>query len=190
PLFVIWAAVGPAGDILIYDEWHNYEFNKAKDPNFGVTEYKEQFKIKESVLKGQPITRILDRHFGNQRRTMGGLTLKQEFANVGLDFQDSYSIGDIGAEVETGILKVKDALRYNDKRPVDSLNRPKLTVADHCTNTIHAMERWSRDPKSGKPKEEYKDGADDVRYLVMANPEQYKPVDWDIKSLSYGVNNG
>lgn len=190
PLFVIWAAVGPAGDILIYDEWPNFEFHNARDPNFGVAEYKEQFVIKESILKGQPITRILDRHFGNQRRTMGGLTLKQEFANVGLDFQDSYSIGDIGAEVETGILKVKDALRYDDKRPVDSLNRPKLMVADHCTNTIHALERWSRDPKTGKPKEEYKDGADDVRYLVMANPEQYKPVDWDIKSLSYGVNNG
>jgi hypothetical protein len=190
PLFVIWAAIGPAGDITIYDEWPNYEFNKAKDPNFGVREYAEQFKMKEIRVQGKPIQRILDRHFGNARRTLGGLTLKQEFSEVDIDFMDSYTISEVGAEVETGILKVKDALRYNDKKPIDALNQPKLRVTDNCTNTIHALERWSRDPKSGKPKEEYKDGCDDVRYLVMANPEVYKPVDWDIASVSYGVNTG
>lgn len=190
PLAVIWAAVGSAGDILVYDEWPNYEFNRAKDPNFGVEEYKNQFAIKEGILKGQNITRILDRHFGNARRTMGGLTLKQEFGNVGLDFLDSYSIADVSAEVETGILKVKDALRYNESKPIDALNRPKLMISSECINTIHALERWSRNPKTGKPQEEYKDFADVIRYLVMANPEQCKPVSWDIKTLSYGVNNG
>ena len=189
PLFVIWAAIGTAGDITIYDEWPNFEFNKAKDPNYGVAEYAEQFKIKEVRVQGKPIQRILDRHFGNARRTLGGLTLKQEFSEVGIDFMDSYTISEIGAEVETGILKVKDALRYNDKKPIDALNQPKLRVSDNCTNTIHALERWSRDPKTGKPKEEYKDGADVVRYLVMSNPEVCKPVDWNIESLSYGVNN-
>ena len=189
PLFVIWAAIGSAGDITIYDEYPNFEFNKAKDPDWGCQQYAEMFKSKEFRIKGRPIQRILDRHFGNTRRTLGGLTLKQEFGNVGIDFMDSYSIADVSSEVETGILKVKDALRYNDKKPIDALNQPKLRVTDNCTNTIHALERWSRDAKSGKPKEEYKDGCDDVRYLVMSNPEVCKPVDWGIEALSYGVNN-
>ena len=119
---------------------------------------------------------------------MGGPTLKQEFAEFGIEFIDSYTSDD-KTEVETGILKVKDLLRYNKAKPVDSLNRPRLIIADHCTNTIHALERWSRDPKTGKPKEEYKDFADDIRYLAMANPEleEYKP--WEVVPAKYGVGN-
>ena len=190
PLAVIWASVGQAGDIFIFDESPNYEFNKAKDPNFGVKEYVELFKTKEAILGGRPVNRILDRHFGNQRRTLGGLTLKQEFANFNFNFADSYSISDVTAEVETGILKMKDALRYDKTKPLDSINRPKLTISANCINTIHALERWSRDPKNGKPKEEYKDFADVVRYLVMSNPEVRKPSNYKPEVLSYGVNAG
>lgn len=187
PLACIWAAVGPTGVIEVYDEYPmGIEFQGAKDSNLTVVDYAALFRQKE---EGRPIhTRILDRHFGNARRTMGGLTLKQEFGEVGIDFIDSYTSDD-KTEVETGILKVKDLLRYNKDKPIDGLNRPRLVIADHCTNTIHALERWRRDPKTGKPMEEYKDFADDIRYLAMANPEMDPHRPWEQRVAHYGVGN-
>jgi hypothetical protein len=188
PLACIWAAIDATGTLQIYDEYPlGIEFQGMKDSNLTVQEYAELFKTKE---ERRPIgTRILDRHFGNVRRTLGGMTLKQEFGEFGIDFQDSYSIADASSEVETGILKVKDLLRYDKSKPIDNLNRPRLMIADHCLNTIHALERWSRDEKTGKPKENYKDFADCVRYLAMCNPEIEPHRPWEQKAAHYGVGN-
>jgi hypothetical protein len=187
PLASIWAAVGAGGDVTIYQESPEFEFQGAKDSNMGVKEYAELFHALEGHWS--PDTRILDRHFGNSRRTVGGLTLKQEFGNAGLDFMDSYTISDAGAEVETGILRVKDYLRYDTSKTLDNLNRPRLQICENCRNSIAAMERWSRDPKNGKPKEEYKDFADVIRYLCMANPELEVQRVWEARPAHYGVNN-
>ena len=187
PIMVIWACVDAIGVITIYDEYPHFKFQGAKDSNLTVKDYAQLFKIQEGHFKAQD--RILDRHFGNVRRTMGGLTLKQEFAEQGIEFIDSYSIGDISSEVETGIMKVKDLLRYNKDKPIDSINRPLIQFFESCTNTIHGMERWSRDPKSGKPNDEYKDPADCVRYLAMARPQIRTDRVWDNKPLHYGVGN-
>jgi len=187
PLACIWAAIGPDGALTIYDEYPSFEFQGAKDSNMTVPDYVDLFRSKE---EGRKIDiRILDRHFGNVRRTLGGLTLKQEFGERGIDFMDSYSIADVGTEVETGILRVKDYLRYNKDKPVDGINRPKLYVAENCINVLHSFERWRRDEKTGKPKEEYKDFADCVRYLCASSPEVDKPRTWETTAAYYGVNN-
>jgi phage terminase large subunit-like protein len=186
PLACIWAAIGPDGALTIYDEYPSFEFQGARDSNMTVGDYADLFKTKEEGRKVD--IRILDRHFGNVRRTLGGLTLKQEFGERGIDFMDSYSIADISTEVETGILRVKDYLRYNKDKPVDGLNRPKLYIADTCINVLHSFERWRRDEKTGKPKEDYKDMADCVRYLCMASPEVDRPRSWEVTPAHYGVN--
>ncbi len=187
PLAIIWGAIGPDGSITIIDESPSIEFQGARDSNQTVADYVELFTSKE---EGRKVScRILDRHFGNVRRTLGGLTLKQEFGERGVDFVDSYSIADDKTEVETGILRVKDYLRYNKEKPIDSLNRPRLYIDKRCTNMIKSMERWRRDEKTGKPKEEYKDFADCIRYLVMANPQIEAPREWVSTASHYGVNN-
>src|SRR3990167_2060381 len=187
PLACIWAAVDATGVLQIYDEYPlGVEFHGSKDSNLTVVDYAALFRAKEEGRKIQ--TRILDRHFGNARRTLGGLTLKQEFGEVGIDFIDSYTLDD-KTEVETGILKVKVLLRYNKEKPIDGLNRPRLMVAEHCTNTIHALERWRRDPKTGKPMEECKDFSDCVRYLAMCDPSIEPDRPWEQRAAHYGVGN-
>ena len=188
PVFSIWATVDGTGALHIYDEYPDFEFEGAKDSNLGVDDFSKIFLAREA---GKEVhVRILDRHFGNNRRTMGGLTLRQEFAQEGIFFQDSYQVGDISVEVETGILKIKDYLRYDASRPIDNLNRPKLTIDPKCVNTIAAIERWARDPKTGKPQEKYKDPVDCVRYLVESNPEVQTVREWGERRVAqYGVNN-
>jgi hypothetical protein len=177
PLAVLWAYVEKTGHVHIYDEWPSTDFQGAKDDNIDVKGYIKIFREKE--IHGPVQTRILDRHFGNSRRTLGGRSLKQEFSDPdnddnktfkGMDFSDSYTMA-IDVEVETGIRAMKASLTYNKDLPVDNLNCPRLTISPKCKNTIKAMIRWGRNPKTGRPKEEFKDFADIVRYLVMAKPE-------------------
>lgn len=185
PLAVLWSYVDHTKTIHIYDEYPSFEFQGAKDSNLTVKDYADEFKRREAGRRIQD--RIMDRHFGNVRRTLGGQTLKQEFSMFGVDFTDSYSM-DASVEVETGILKVKEYLRYDKDKPLDSLNGPKLIISPTCRNTISSFERWSRDPSKGKPNEDYKDFADCVRYLVMSNPEIEIRRAWNApKPAYYGV---
>lgn len=186
PLAVVWAYVDAAGVVRIYDEWPENQFEGSRDSNLTVADYSRIFREREC---GRDFTRILDRHFGNVRRTMGGISLRDEFAQQGIIFQDSYQTADIASEVETGIAIVKGFLRYDTSKAIDGLNRPKLEISPKCINTIASLERWSRDPKTGKPKEYCKDHADCVRYLLAANPGVSIPDgNWnDADTPTYGV---
>lgn len=187
PCAFLWAYVDKTKTVHIYDEYPNFEFQGAKDDNLTVADYANIIRKKN---EGRIVSNyILDRHFGNTRRTLGGSTLKQEFDTAGIEFQDSYSMA-TDVEVETGILKIKDYLKYDKTKPMDALNRPKLIISPVCHNTITAMERWSRNPKTMDPKEEYKDFADLVRYLVMSDPEVDRPINMSTPKMAhYGVNN-
>lgn len=182
PLAAVFAWVNSVGDVYIYDEYPETPFHGAKDPGLNPKQYVELFKAKEH---GKEFTRILDRHFGNQTRVMGGLTLKQEFGELGFDCIDSYRVGENLPEVETGIFKVRDYLAYDKTRKIDALNKPKLTISPTCLNTIASFEKWMRDPDTGKPKEQFKDHADCVRYLLSANPEFEKKREWGTGQTAY-----
>jgi hypothetical protein len=187
PIASIWAQVDASGVVQVYDESpSDIQFEGARDSNLSVSDYIQLFRAKE---QGRNISvRILDRHFGNVRRTMGGLTLRQDFAEKGMEFVDSYAT-DPQVEVETGILKVKEYLKYDKSKPLDSLNTPKIVISPTCKNTIASFERWGRNPDTGKPKEEYKDFADCVRYLLMRNPVHEIASSWTPSGGGhYGVN--
>lgn len=175
PLAIVWRFVDRAGVLHYYDEYPGFEFHGAKDSDLAVSDYVQLIKSKE---EGRVVgTRILDRHFGNARRTLGGLTLKQEFSEAGLEFEDSYTM-DPAAEVEAGILKVKEYLKHDKEKPLDSLNRPKIVIHPRCKNLIAAFERWGRNPVTGKPLDDHKDFMDLVRYDVMSNPSFESGSSW------------
>ena len=184
PFAMAWRYVDAAGVVHYYDEWPNFEFQGAKDSNLTVKDYADLIRSKES---GRLVdSRILDRHFGNIRRTNGGLTLKQEFAEQGIEFRDSYTNAE---EIETGILKVKQYLAYDKTKGIDALNRPKVRISPRCKNLITALERWGRDPKTGKVQENYKDFADLIRYDLSSNPHIEQETHWTHTSQAfYGVN--
>lgn len=184
PCFALFSFIGADKVLHIYDEYPNTPFFNAKDSNLTVKDYVEIFRTKEG---NRNFIRILDRHFGNAQRTLGGLTLRQEFSQAGLGFIDSYHVAENLFEVETGILKIKEFLKYDKTKPIDSLNRPKIVISPRCRNLITAIERWSRDPDTQKPLEEFKDPIDCLRYLVMADPEVYVPRQWGGPSGFYGV---
>lgn len=185
PLAMLWRYVDEAGVLHYYDEYPESTFEGAKDSNLTVSDYAAIIKAKES---GRTISdRILDRHFGAARRSLGGKTLKEEFSEAGINFRDSYTLGE---EIETGISKIKEYLKWDKSKPQDSLNRPRIRISPKCRNLIAALERWGRDPKTGKPLEAYKDFIDVLRYDVMSNPAVEVARDWGgLRQAHYGVGN-
>jgi hypothetical protein len=191
PLAILWDFVDRAGVLHFYDESPDFDFEGSKDSNLTVKDYALMFKAKE---EGRRIdTRILDRHFGNVRRTLGGQTLKEQFADtdalgpLAVEFQDSYAM-DPAVEVETGILKVKEYLKYDATKAIDALNRPRIVIHPRCKNTIAAFEKWSRNPKTYKPLENFKDFMDLVRYRVMSDPKVEETAAWPtVHRPFYGV---
>lgn len=181
PFAILWRWVDKTGTVHYYDEYPEVKFQGAKDSNLTVKEYAELIRARENGRQFE--SRILDRHFGNVRRTTGGLTLKQEFDEQKLEFTDSYAMA--GDEVETGILKVKDYLRYDTTKPIDAVNRPRIVISPKCKNLIAAFQSWGRDPKTLKPKEDYKDFMDLVRYDLMSNPEVDPGSTWKSGSKPY-----
>jgi hypothetical protein len=95
---------------------------------------------------------------------------------VDVDFYPSYQAQE---EIETGITKVREYLKYNADRPIDTVNKPRLFINPHCVNTIKSFKRWSRDPKTGKVLDDNKDFMDCVRYLIMDHPEIDEPAPYN-----------
>jgi hypothetical protein len=185
PLAMLWRYVDAAGVLHYYDEYPETTFEGAKDSNLTVTDYAAIINGKE---QGRPVeSRILDRHFGTARRSLGGQTLQEEFSAAGIDFRNSYSMDE---EIETGISKIKELLRWDKTKPQDSLNRPRIRISPKCRNLIAALERWGRDHKNGKPLEAYKDFIDVLRYDVMSNPAVEVATAWPTAPAAhYGVGN-
>lgn len=188
PMFVIWAAIGRDGLLTIFDEWPNYTFYGAKDPGLSPSQYRDIFKIKEAGFTVQ--TRIMDRHFGNTHHKPGSMTLRQDFGALGLDYHNSYQVGENKPEVQTGILEVLEWFKYDKSKPVEGTNIPRLRITKNCVNTIRGLTMWTRDPKTLQPKDDHeKDPCDCVRYLVKANPRVEEPSSWVPSSgAAYGVN--
>lgn len=168
PFAIIWAFVDARGDVFVYDEWPNQDFYKWRNCQLTIPDYKKIFQDKEQGLIVHK--RIIDRHFSEVTHLKGMTrkTLRDDFREAGVDFMPSYQAKE---EMDVGIAKVREYLRYNPDRPIDTLNKPKIFINKHCQNTIKSLSRWSRDPKTGDVQDQFKDFCDVVRYLVMDSPQ-------------------
>lgn len=182
PWAMAWGWVDPRGQLTFDREYPLELWTNCRETVLGLKDYADLIKIMDGRQRVE--TRIIDRHFANSRNDYG-TTLKQDLLEkFGLEFQDSYSCEE---EVETGIQKVKDLLRFNERMPIDSLNFPRLRVKKRCNNIIRSLERWDRDKETLKPKADssYKDHWDLVRYAAMANLEVYVPRPFQPRGAGY-----
>jgi hypothetical protein len=169
PFASIWGYPTPDGGLYIHDEWPSDDFYRMHGSDLGLEDYKRIFKAKEEGWNIRK--RIIDRHFADVRSLQTKNTLRQDFAKVGLHYEASYNAQAEQEEVETGILKVRSYLKYDEKKPIDALNKPRLLISPVCKNTIKGFQRWSFDMATGKPKDEFKDFCDCVRYFCMDDPK-------------------
>lgn len=177
--FALWVAVDPAGTRWVYREWPDYDDwalpgptaegkpgPATKGSSKGIREYVELIKNMEN---GEEIyERFIDPRLGNsEKQSMEGATT----IISDLDDADMTVIPAPGVDIEDGLQRINNLLAYDEQKPIDSLNAPKLYISDRCQNLIFAMSEYTA--KGGRG-ECTKDPIDCLRYIEVSNPEYYE----------------
>ena len=70
--------------------------------------------------------------------------------------------------ISEGVSFINDWLYYNEDKPIDHQNAPRLYISERCANTIYALKEWTgADGQKGA----CKDPIDCLRYLVCSGIE-------------------
>jgi hypothetical protein len=120
--------------------------------------------------------RVLDPRFGKAEHSVKGqrtTSIQEDFVHdAGLYFDCNVP----GTErEETGIQAIRNLMSWDKHAPLSELNRPKLSVQAHCTNTIAMLEKSVFVPPNARDpmilKEElgaaWKDPRDCLRYGIL-----------------------
>lgn len=172
PFFFIWLARGPHGEVEVYNEWpRGVDYMQLRSSDKTIRDYGTLCRDTEAR---RPVDgRVLDPRFGKAEHSVKGMkqtSIQHDFAEeAGLYFDCNVP----GTErEETGIQLIRNLMSYDKHAPVSELNRPRLVVQSHCTNTISMLEKSvfvppnSRDPDILKEEmsEAWKDPRDCLRY--------------------------
>jgi hypothetical protein len=72
-----------------------------------------------------------------------------------------------GISIDQGVAIINDWLFYDQSKPVNYLNQPKLFVSEKCDNLVYCMKEWTgQDGDKGATK----DPIDCLRYLSVMDP--------------------
>lgn len=177
--FMIWVAVDAAGTWWVYREWPDVKsVGEWAEPGtnpgghrgiaqqslgYGTQAYVDL--IKKAEGSEELFGRYLDPRFAATEKQLkdGVTTPQQELADLGLDF-----IAAPGVNEDAGIQEINTLLEYDDERPMDAANSPKLYISEDCENLIFAMCEYTASQGKDEPT---KDPVDTLRYLATARIE-------------------
>ena len=167
--------------VLEYPEYQpGRGFEDLEDWPLNIAELCEEFKRIESgvnildsegknhyIQMSSIVGRIMDQHFGSQKRTMGDQKIEVHRAYAAYGINCALS-GDEGRYIEFGLDRLKEMLRHGI-----------VKIWSNCKNTQRAFENFGiikRKTFDGHTKvvysERFKDFIDDSRYLVTSHHVQ------------------
>jgi hypothetical protein len=183
--FMVWVAIDAGGAWWIYREWPDYDDwalpgstvegkpgPAQKGIGKGIKDYVEMILDME---KGERIEeRYIDPRMGAAERQSkeGATTIISD-----LDDCDMTVIPAPGVDIENGIQLINNLLSWDDSKPRDSVNSPRLFVSDRCQNMVYALSEYTG---RGGNSEATKDCIDPLRYIAVSNAsytEEYKADD-------------
>lgn len=141
--FAVWAAVSPTNDWYVIAEYPTDPWDEQISTHLTIKDFIRNWKLLEdgrwskfSYMKNVQISeRFGDPNLFKCRQPINNRTLQQEYEWVsGWDFDV-----DIPDEIELRHDRIKDALKYDRLRPIDSMNRPHLYVFSSCENVSRAF---------------------------------------------------
>lgn len=130
---------------------------------FGFEDYKRIIEAAEKADGVAVSERWMDSRYGNTPTMTheGVQTLIEQCSDrIGLDF-----LATSGQAISEGVAVINDWLSYNEEKPVDALNSPRLYISDSCKNLIFSLKTWTGadGKRSGS-----KDFIDILRYIVLS----------------------
>lgn len=188
--FMLWIKIDANGRAWVYrewpqsdeyiegvgfpDEWAKPSGKRAdgepgdgqKSFGFGLLAYISEILRLEKADGATPFERWIDSRYGNT--TVAGTrehatTLLEELDEAGMPFRSCPT-----ENISEGVALINDWLYYNDEKPIDHTNAPRLYISERCTNTIFALKEWTgKDGQKGA----CKDPIDCLRFLVSSGVE-------------------
>ena len=182
PWFMLWAAVDAGGTIYIDREWPDISYGdwaeagegpegKAgpgqRPQSLGINDYIELIRQAED---GHDIfERIIDPRLGaaQVQGRDGATSIITELDDAGMTM-----IPSPGLHIDHGLMLINSALKYDQSKPLSSVNRPKLRISDRCQQLIFALKNHTN---QGGKDEATKDPIDCLRYLLMTGADFVDP---------------
>lgn len=184
--FMTWIAVDEAECWWIYREWPGVDIGDWAEPGendewkpgqgaagqgFGLRTYIEtiyQLEGRTMAENGEWIggeeiyERLIDPRLAaaKYQRDDGDSCILED-----LDDLDFTVIPAPGDHIEDGLQKINDRLDYDQSKPLDGINRPRLYISEECENTIAAFGNYTG---TGGKDEAWKDPIDCPRYAAAA----------------------
>ena len=174
PFAMVWIAFGPNGEVEVYDEYPFGKLHyKMRASTHTTGDYANLIRQREGDCRAH--YRVLDPRFGKAEWSVKGdrvTSIQQDFRKYGLEFD--CNVPDTG-EIETGVGRIRELMRWDKSAPRVPPNVPKLSVQRHCINMIASMEQWNFMPPSARDAldlpekfmDAWKDHADCLRYGVL-----------------------
>ena len=137
-----------------------------KSFGWGLGAYMREIQRLEAEDGVQVFERWIDSRYGNT--TVVGnrehsTTLLEELEDAGMPFRSCPT-----ENIAEGVSLLNDWLFYNEDKPIDHTNAPRLYISARCQNTIWALKEWTGlDGQKGSSK----DPIDCLRYLVCSGVE-------------------
>jgi len=201
PWFMIWLAVDASETWFVWAEWpddddwalpgNTAEGKAGPAQARGKRGYKDYIDIMKSVeANGEVFERIVDPRAGAAEKQTddGAATIIYDMEELGITLIPApvSRSGGSNSEIEVGIQKINDLLSWDETKPRDAMNSPRLFISDRCQNLIYAMSEYTGKAGSG---ENTKDPVDCLRYLCHADA-RYIDVRGVTDKMAYGTTGG
>jgi len=201
PWFMLWVAVDAMETWWVWAEWpddddwalpgNNAEGKAGPAQRKGRRGYNDYIYIMNHVEEnGEVFERIIDPRAGAAEKQTddGAATIISDLENLNITTIPAPVSrgGGSKSEIETGIQKINELLAWDENKPKDAINTPRLFISDRCQNLIYAMSEYTG--KAGS-EENTKDPIDCLRYLCHADA-RHIDIAKHSEALTYGVTGG
>jgi len=174
--FLAWVAIDAAGTWWVYrehpdhDDWAlpgNTAEGKPgpaqKGEKRGIKGYVELITSLEKEDNAEIKERVFDPRMGAAERQSeeGATTIISDLDDAGMTV-----IPAPGVDIENGLQIINGLFAYDEDKPIDSMNGPRIYISDRCQNIIYALSEYTA---QGGQKEAVKDCIDVLRYLAVSN---------------------
>lgn len=169
-----WVAVDAAGTWWVYREWPDYDDwalpsntpegkpgPAQKGSKRGIKEYVEL--IRDMEKDEEIFERYIDPRMGaaEKQSEEGATTIISDLDDAGMTV-----IPAPGVDIENGTQLLNNLFAYDENKPIDSMNAPKIYISDRCQNTIYMFKEHTG---MGGRNEATKDFHDLYRYLAVSD---------------------
>lgn len=161
PFCIGWFAVAPNDDVYMFREYPQQFTHQIHSSSKTPKDYAMVIKELEEYDSENVVRRIIDARFGNSPKATSYETVRDQFDQYGLVFENSYTTRTLSV-ADPGHQKIHAYLRISF-----ITKRPKLYIMDNCINTVYAFQHYVWDKDKEKPKDAFKDWMDVLRYALM-----------------------